>query len=90
MADPKNCDNEHLLFQHALPHPEYKFSATECLTLNITVPSKAASSGPLPVLAFIHGGGFMTGSANWPQYEMATIVERSQKLGQPVIAVSIK
>lgn len=90
MADPKNCANEQMLFQHTLPTPEFKFSATECLTLNVTVPAESKSAGPLPVFAFIHGGGFITGSANWPQYEMGTIVERSQKIGQPFIAVAIK
>lgn len=91
MADPKNCDNEHLLFQHSLPHPEYKFSATECLTLNVYVPSaESRSKGLLPVIVFIHGGGYVTGSANWPQYDLAALVSRSEKIGQPIVAVGIK
>lgn len=93
VADPKNCDNEHLLFQHALPHPEYQFSDTECLTLNVSVPSEKAqntAAGPLPVIVFMHGGGFMTGSANWPQYDLAALVEQSDKVGSPVVAVGIK
>lgn len=93
MADPKNCDNEHALFQHTLPHPDYRFSDTECLTLNVSVPSAAARSGvtgPLPVIVFMHGGGFVTGSANWPQYDLAPLVARSEKIGRPVIGVSIK
>lgn len=93
VADPKNCDKEHLLFQHSLPHAEFKFSATECLTLNVSTPSAEArskASGLLPVVIFVHGGGFVTGSANWPQYDLATLVQRSQRLGQPVVAVGIK
>ncbi|KAM3968019.1 LOW QUALITY PROTEIN: juvenile hormone esterase [Aphomia sociella] len=35
----------------------------DCLKLNIYVPSKASSNNPLPVLVFIHGGGFGSGSA---------------------------
>lgn len=93
MADPKNCDNEHLLLQHALPHPEYKFSETECLTLNVSVPStttRNAVAGPLPVVVFVHGGGFQTGSASWPQYDLAALVERGEKVGHPLIAVGVK
>lgn len=90
VADPENCANEHLLIQHALPFDKEKFhfSDTECLTLNVSLPADA--KGPLPVVAFVHGGGFVTGSANWPQYDLAPLVERSVKIGKPVIAVAIK
>ncbi|KUI72129.1 Neuroligin-4, Y-linked [Cytospora mali] len=92
VADPKNCDDEHLMLQHALPRPEYSFSDTECLTLNISVPSleaRAETTGLLPVVVFVHGGGFVTGSANWPQWDLARLVERSVKSGSPLIAVGI-
>ncbi|KAG8162827.1 hypothetical protein KVR01_007305 [Diaporthe batatas] len=92
VADPNNVDNEHLLLQHALPHPAYAFSATECLTLNVSAPSldaRGAGAAPLPVVVFIHGGGFATGSASWPQWDLAPLVERSVKLGGPVVAVGI-
>lgn len=92
LADPKNCDGEMLLLQHALPHPEYAFSDTECLTLNVSAPSlesRAQAPGLLPVVVFVHGGGFVTGSANWPQYDLARLVERSVGKGNPVIAVGI-
>lgn len=92
VANPKNVDNEHLLLQHSLPHSGYNFSPTECLTLNVSAPSldaRGTSAEPLPVVVFIHGGGFVTGSANWPQWDLAPLVERSVKLGSPVIAVGI-
>lgn len=89
MADPENCANEHLLIQHALPFEKFQFSDTECLTLNVSVPAGAVQ-GPLPVVAFVHGGGFVTGSANWPQYDLAPLVERSVSTGKPIIAVGIK
>lgn len=93
VADPGNCDREHLLLQHALPRPEYDFSDTECLTLNVSVPSagaRATAAGPLPVVVLMHGGGFVTGSAHWPQYDLANLVARSEKVGSPVVAVGIK
>lgn len=93
VADPKNVDNEHLLLQHSLPHPEYSFSDTECLTLNVSAPSldaRGTRAEPLPVVVFLHGGGFVTGSASWPQWDLARLVERSVKLDSPVVAVGIK
>lgn len=94
VADPENCANEHLLLQHALPVGKFQFSDTECLTLNVSVPARPAQEPKpeplLPVVAFVHGGGFVTGSANWPQYDLAPLVERSVAVGKPVIAVGIK
>lgn len=68
-------------------------SDTECLNLNITVPVTAGKSpreAKLPVMAFIHGGGFNGGSNRYPQYDMARLVRLSAALGQPMIVVSLK
>ena len=42
------------------------------------------------MLVFVHGGGFVTGSGNWPQWDTAKIVELSIQAGQPIVAVGIK
>jgi para-nitrobenzyl esterase len=42
----------------------------ECLNLNVWTPDPAASG--LPVLVWIHGGGFTTGSSAVPSYDGAT------------------
>ncbi|KAI8440016.1 hypothetical protein MSG28_001450 [Choristoneura fumiferana] len=36
----------------------------DCLQLSLYVPSRASSKNPLPVLVWIHGGGFAVGSGN--------------------------
>lgn len=93
VANPNNCDEEHLLLQHALPHPTYSFSETECLNLNVSTPSpdaRAGSESALPVLVFVHGGGFATGSASWPQWDLGPIVEQSVASKSPIVAVGIK
>lgn len=36
----------------------------DCLQLSLYVPSQASSRSPLPVLVWIHGGGFVVGSGN--------------------------
>lgn len=64
-------------------------SGTECLNLNITVPS-GDFKDPLPVMVFIHGGGFIMGSNHWPQYDPARLVKLSSSWNMPVITVNIK
>lgn len=94
VADPNNCDNEHLLLQHDLPHPTYRFSDTQCLNLNVSVPATDANKTPgalLPVLVFVHGGGLVTGSGSWPQWDLAAIVKKSVVESKtPIVAVGIK
>lgn len=47
-----------------------------CLTLNVTAPSQP--SAPLPVLVWIHGGGFMGGAGSLPWYAAETLVRRGE------------
>jgi carboxylesterase type B len=79
-----------ILIQQEIGVPETpNMSGTECLNLNITVPT-TKSDEALPVLVFIHGGGFIMGSNHWPQYDMARLVKLSAELGMPIIGVNIK
>ncbi|KAK2053039.1 carboxylesterase [Colletotrichum caudatum] len=90
ISDPAGVDKEHLIIQKAIPAAEFPgLSGTECLNLNLTVPLEAKDSRPLPVLVFIHGGGFMTGSNWWPQYDMKRIVRLASRRGKPIIAAAI-
>lgn len=59
-AIPNACDMEYELIQCSLPHLEFEFAELESLNLSVHVP--AVPSQGLPVLVFIHGGGFTTGS----------------------------
>ncbi|KAM6515692.1 hypothetical protein FALCPG4_013908 [Fusarium falciforme] len=89
ISDPRAVDNEMVAIQKALPKPDFPgLSGTDCLTLNISIPS-GNHSAPLPVFVFIHGGGFAVGSNWWPQYDMASIVRLSAQLGQPMIGINI-
>ncbi|KAJ9131008.1 Carboxylic ester hydrolase [Pleurostoma richardsiae] len=66
-------------------------SDTEGLNLNITVPCSNGQlpTTPLPVMVYIHGGGFSFGSNWFPHYDQARIVALSVELGCPIIAVNI-
>ncbi|XP_044307842.1 cholinesterase-like [Varanus komodoensis] len=47
-------------------------NAEDCLFLNVWVPHPRPSM-PVPILAWIHGGGFMTGAASMDLYNGATL-----------------
>lgn len=61
----------------------------DCLNLNIVRPSGYNSSKGLPVLVQLFGGAGQTGSANSPQNNVTFLVQRSQEIGLPIIAVSV-
>ncbi|KAH7133881.1 Alpha/Beta hydrolase protein [Dactylonectria macrodidyma] len=90
ISDPSGVDQEMVAIQKALPKPDFPgMSGTDCLTLNISIPEEAHRSAKLPVLVYIHGGGFTVGSNWWPQYDMKRIVQLSTELGQPIVAINI-
>ncbi|KAH9484564.1 Lipase 4 [Psilocybe cubensis] len=67
----------------ALSQPE----SEDCLTLNVIRPSTATPSSNLPVLLWIYGGAFQSGSTSVT--DGGSVVERSIALGTPVIYISI-
>ena len=51
----------------------------DCLTLNVVTPRWSGSqpdSEPLPVMFFIHGGGYIMGSSATPLYDGAALARR--------------
>ncbi|KAK2011787.1 alpha/beta-hydrolase [Colletotrichum eremochloae] len=61
----------------------------DCLYLNIVRPANVPPTAKLPVMAWIHGGGFLEGSANDPRYNGSFLVDNSVKMGIPVIFASL-
>ncbi|KAH6952446.1 Alpha/Beta hydrolase protein [Ilyonectria sp. MPI-CAGE-AT-0026] len=59
----------------------------DCLHLNIIRPSKRHSL--LPVLVWIHGGGFQDGSASDGRSNGTFLVQASVEMGTPIIFVSL-
>jgi para-nitrobenzyl esterase len=51
-------------------------SAEDCLTLNLWKPASALSDAKLPVMVWIHGGGFFTGSGSEAQFDGAPYAAR--------------
>ncbi|KAH0496116.1 hypothetical protein TgHK011_003496 [Trichoderma gracile] len=85
------------VFQSYLPFPNDREDEFECLNLLIVRPSKAALAKhgldaevlKLPVLVYIHGGGFADGAATSPVHDPARLVLRSLSKKTPFIMVAI-
>lgn len=90
---PGGFQLEMALMQQSLPEPALRASDVGALNLNIWVPridGELPAPGSLPVFVWVHGGGFVSGSASWPQYDMTRLVRLSREAGTPVVGVSIK
>ncbi len=53
----------------------YQPMSEDCLTLNVVTPQTAPAE-PLPVMVFIHGGGYFLGSSATPLYDGAALARR--------------
>jgi para-nitrobenzyl esterase len=54
---------------------KYQPMSEDCLTLNVVTPKRPADQ-PLPVMVFIHGGGYLLGSSATPIYDGAALARR--------------
>ncbi|KAF9416294.1 hypothetical protein BGZ94_010251 [Podila epigama] len=72
------------------------FNERDCLNLNIFAPSSHLaqqgnkSKAPIPVMVWIHGGGYRDGSNAMDLYDATNLVAYAEtKLGRPVIVITI-
>jgi len=67
------CEQWHIwddyIFQDAGP-------SEDCLFVNVYTPAKAKPSSKLPVMVWIHGGGFIAGAGSEPRYSDSPLVDR--------------
>jgi len=54
---------------------KYQPMGEDCLTLNVVAP-ETPTAEPLPVMFFIHGGGYLMGSSATPIYDGAALARR--------------
>ncbi|OBA64046.1 carboxylesterase [Mycobacterium sp. 1100029.7] len=54
---------------------KYQPMSEDCLTLNVVAPSSEHAE-PLPVMVFVHGGGYILGSSATPLYDGAALARR--------------
>lgn len=55
---------------------KYQPMSEDCLTLNVVAPEEPSADDPLPVMFFIHGGGYILGSSATPIYDGAAMARR--------------
>ncbi|MBW0524572.1 hypothetical protein O181_064287, partial [Austropuccinia psidii MF-1] len=72
-----------------LTHQVVKEVSEDCLALNIARPKNVGTKNKLPVMVWIHGGSFWTGSINEPTTAPDGLILQSIKNGLPVIHVSV-
>lgn len=53
----------------------YQTMGEDCLTLNVVTPEEPAEE-PLPVMVFVHGGGYILGSSATPLYDGVKLARR--------------
>ena len=53
----------------------YQPMGEDCLTLNVTTPKRRRDE-PMPVMVFIHGGGYLLGSSATPLYDGAALARK--------------
>ncbi|RPD58759.1 carotenoid ester lipase precursor [Lentinus tigrinus ALCF2SS1-7] len=61
----------------------------DCLHVNVIRPADVHANAKLPVLFWIHGGGFADGSNAMTGYNGSAVVERSIEIGEPIIFVGV-
>lgn len=93
IKQPFHAVQDALAFGNACPQPVTASLgaaiAEDCLFLNVWRPQSTSSNAQLPVLIWIHGGVYNTGSASDPSFDGNHIVNRSVLAGKPIIFVSI-
>ncbi|KKK23364.1 hypothetical protein ARAM_002163 [Aspergillus rambellii] len=92
ISPPGSAEMEMSFIQQRLPKKKVPPpSALGGLSLNITVPAAypEREGRRLPVLVYIHGGGFVFGSSTYPHYDQAEVVRTAAARQTPIIAVNI-
>lgn len=73
-----NCAPQQRMYTLLAPG-KYQPMSEDCLTLNVVSPVGQVGDEPqepLPVMVFIHGGGYMLGSSATPIYDGASLVRK--------------
>jgi para-nitrobenzyl esterase len=73
-----NCAPQQRIYTMTAPG-KYQPMSEDCLTLNVVTPrwaGPAPDGEPLPVMFFIHGGGYILGSSATPIYDGARLARR--------------
>jgi len=78
------------LFQSKLPTDDLYNDELNSCHLTLALPDKPpVSPGGYPVMVWFNGGGFVIGSAAWPQYDPSKMAALANEAGKPTIIISV-
>ncbi|KAL0953998.1 hypothetical protein HGRIS_005155 [Hohenbuehelia grisea] len=60
----------------------------DCLKINVQRPAGTRSGSKLPVMAWIHGGAFHSGTSSSPWFNATELISQSVSRGTPIIYVN--
>src|SRR6202044_2962147 len=81
---------EFMLFQSRLPCDDLYNDELNSCHLTLTLPDKPpVDKTGYPVMVWFNGGGFMIGSAAWPQYNPTKMAAVANDHGRPTIIVVV-
>ncbi|KAJ7183226.1 alpha/beta-hydrolase [Mycena filopes] len=79
-------------FGNACPQPEFDWLnaeiAEDCLFLNVWRPENTTADAKLPVLFWLHSGGYSNNAASNRDYDPTFLIQRSVAIEKPIIFVS--
>ncbi|SCV68126.1 BQ2448_247 [Microbotryum intermedium] len=75
--------------KNGMPGQQGYDGSEDCLRINVFTPARRIPGRLLPVLFWIHGGGYVAGYAADPRYDPGQLMDRAQSMQKPVIIVSI-
>ncbi|KAN0142053.1 Alpha/Beta hydrolase fold [Lactarius tabidus] len=84
---PNGLPNQTLGYLETLATSSKLSLGEDCLTINVIAPANTTRNSKLPVVAWIYGGAFETGTS--ASYDGTILVDRSIALQQPIIYVSL-
>ncbi|GAA5850567.1 hypothetical protein JCM9279_007545 [Rhodotorula babjevae] len=70
------------------PHDDYD-GHEDCLKINVFAPQQRPNNTLLPVMFWIHGGGFVGGTSAEDKYDPRDLMKRGLDLDEPFVFVSI-
>ncbi|KAK8113738.1 alpha/beta-hydrolase [Apiospora kogelbergensis] len=81
-------------YGHACPDENLGSDGTygmgeDCLSINIVRPAGIDESYRTPIMVWIHGGSYQVGTTGLPTYNLTFLVQKSVKIGMPIIGASI-
>lgn len=85
LTDSTGVPAEAAKVMHGLSSNFTGLSSEDCLTITVQRPTGIDKSQKLPVLFWIHGGGWAIGATQW--YDGTAIIRKSMEMGEPVVFV---